>query len=286
MDKLLNIKRPYFKKRGYNQVIDNSFNILKPAQTSESVSDFFQRFQDLLLFLSDEQLSQFFRGSLPFARSFKGSFSDEVDRLNDLTGSLKEEEENRKLGSRLDEHPIIPNGSFLRKDNNGTTEYYYIQRGLLRKIDKKSTFEALFQSITGLDPIKTDNLNNYAPFVPSTESPSNQFVNINIPGISFPFNGDIFISSFPRGKTITGESLGEETNETDISFNGEDISGFEDGDEDRDINRDEDINRGENRDESEDGDEDGDGDEDINRGGGEIENEDGINDRNNNRFAF
>jgi hypothetical protein len=217
MDKSLNIKRPYFKKRGYNQVIDNSFNTLKPAQTPESVSDFFQRFQDLLLFLSDEQLSQFFRGSLPFARSFKGSFSDEVDRLNDLTGSLKEDEENRERGFESDEHPIIPNGTFLQHYNNGTMSYYYMQRGLLRKFDKQSTFESLFKSITSLDPTKPDDLINNVPYVDYRDF--TRFYQSSVENFNSDFNGNVFISNFRRGKDITELSLGSETNEDDISTN-------------------------------------------------------------------
>jgi hypothetical protein len=151
------------------------------------------------LFLTDEQIRQFFNGSSPFITPSDNTFSNEIDRLNDLINSLREEQENRNEGLRLDEHPIIPNGTFLRSSiRKNVINYYYIQQGLLRKFDKKSTFESLFQSITNLNPTKKDNLDNYAPFVDDV--------------------GIVFINSFPKGRDITEESLGSETNETDISI--------------------------------------------------------------------
>jgi hypothetical protein len=207
MSNSINIRRSYFGKNKYGEVIDNNFNQLTYSLTG-SVSDFVTNFSLNFLDLTPVQLSLFYSGSVNIASSASDSdYIDEVKRLENLISGAREDIEIRKENTPV-EHPVIPNDRFIRtttplinKDKIRLREgsFYFIREGEKRKIDNPETFINLFKSITKLNPYsRRENAFGDKDFV-------NLKSNVAVDTIGFLTNGQ-----FPTGKTIYSSTLGEE----------------------------------------------------------------------------
>jgi len=197
----INIRRPYFKKNKYGQIIDNSFQQPGDVFVTSSVGDFYSNYLSLLLSMTPEQHALFYSGSLPFVKLDQTNLSSsEVERLRALVSESLENKELRN-NNTPQEHPVIPNGSFIRtggqvidKDKvrlkNGI--FYYIQEGKARRCRTPAVFLSLFQSITSLDPYKKEVLEN-----------------------NVPFDKGSWLNFFSKGKDITLEDLGAENYDSD-----------------------------------------------------------------------
>lgn len=207
MSNSIDIKRSYFGKNKYGEVIDNNFNQLA-FSTTGSLSDFVTNFALNFLSFTPEQLSFFYSSSVDIALSASDSdYGNEVTRLEALISGAREELENRKENTPV-EHPIVPNGSFIRtstplinkdeiKLSKGT--FYYIDEGQKRYIIDPETFVSLFTSKTKTNP-RGRRLNAFG---------DKDFVNLKdnvaVDTIGFLTNGQ-----FPSGTTIRSSNLGSE----------------------------------------------------------------------------
>jgi len=207
MSNPIDIKRSYFGKNKYGEVIDNNFNQLAYSLTG-SVSDFVTNFSINFFDFTPEQLSYFYSGSVDIASSASDSdYIDEIERLENLISGAREDIEIRKENTPV-EHPVIPNDRFIRtttplinKDKIRLREgsFYFIREGEKRKIDNPETFINLFKSITKLNPYgRRENAFGDKDFVNLKE-------NVAVDTIGFLTNGQ-----FPTGKTIYSSTLGEE----------------------------------------------------------------------------
>lgn len=188
----INIKRPYFKKDKYGQIIDNDFQQVDIFSTG-SIGDFYSNYLSLLLSMTPEQHNLFYRGSLPFVDLDKTRFSaNEVERLKALVSESLENKELRNNNTSK-EHPVIPNGSFFRRGGsliNGDKVqlkngiFFYIQDGIARRCETPSVFLSLFQSVTNLNPYDKEVLKDNVPF------------------------DEGYLFNFPEGKIITSTDLG------------------------------------------------------------------------------
>ena len=207
MSNSINIRRSYFGKNKYGEVIDNNFNQLTYSLTG-SVSDFVTNFSLNFLDLTPEQLSLFYTGSIDIANSASDSdYGNEVQRLEALITGAREEIANRKENTPT-EHPVIPNGSFIRtttpliskdeiKLSKGT--FYYVDDGEKRYIENPTVFVSLFTSKTKSNPRgRRTNAFGDKDFV-------NLKSNVAVDTIGFLTN-----KQFPSGTIIRSFNLGSE----------------------------------------------------------------------------
>lgn len=207
MSNSIDIRRSYFGKNKYGEVINNDFNQLAYSLTG-SVSDFVTNFSLNFLDLTPEQLSLLYTGSIEIANSASDSdYGNEVQRLEALISGAREEIQNRKENTPV-EHPVVPNGSFIRtttplinkdeiKLSKGT--FYYIDDGKKRYIIDPETFVSLFTSKTKSNPRgRRTNAFGDKDFV-------NLKNNVAVDTIGFLTN-----KQFPSGGTIRDYNLGSE----------------------------------------------------------------------------
>lgn len=198
----INIRRPYFKRDKYGQVIDNSFQQPGDISVTGSVGDFYSNYLSLLLSMTPEQHALFYSGSIPFAELDQTNLSaSEVERLRALVSESRENKE-IKNDNTPRENPVVPNGSFFRRGGalidgdkvrlrNGI--FYYVQEGIVRKCESAEVFLSLFKSVTSLNPYNKDVLKDNVPYIENNS----------------------FITFFPKGKDITKDDLGSESYETE-----------------------------------------------------------------------
>lgn len=194
MNNKVNIKRSYFNENEYGKIIDNSFRELSISRTG-SISDFVDNFLRELPNMPSEILDFFVSESENFTSSFDSS--TEVDRLNSMITSSLEEQALTK-DADTNEHPIIPNGSFVRTtksfSDNGRRvrlkdgKFYYIEGGFIRKIDSPTTFIQIFKAKTQLNPYDKQSFVDNVPMVEQS-----------------------FIDIFPQGLDLTKDVLTKES---------------------------------------------------------------------------
>jgi len=207
MSNSINIRRSYFGKNKYGEVIDNNFNQLA-FSTTGSLSDFVTNFALNFLSFTPEQLSFFYSSSVEIALSASDSdYGNEVQRLEALISGARQELEDRKENTPV-EHPIVPNGSFIRtstplitkdeiKLSKGT--FYYIDDGKKRPIDNAETFVSLFTSKTKTNP-RGRRLNAFG---------DKDFVNLK-DNVAVDTIGFLTNKQFPSGTEVRGYNLGSE----------------------------------------------------------------------------
>ena len=149
----IKLNREIYSRKGFNQTVGIEFEEFQKKEDTFSVTQFFQLY-DALFFdiprLGVESHNAIKRRSNEFLRGYTAVDPQDViiDGLNDKVLEL---EQQLLLASQTDpEHPFFRNGTLVSKE--GSSDYYYMDKGYKRKVDHTGPFLKLLLNVLGYAP--------------------------------------------------------------------------------------------------------------------------------------